>query len=450
MLGVLAALLVVGAGATFQSKVERRLLGRWLEGGTFLWRTVGGGFQDRTGFVAALLLLVLAWGVSGVRVLRQRGALGAPWTTALLVAPALPFVLGPPFMSRDVYAYAAQGQLVLDGGNPYSQGIKALGRSTTVAAVDPMWRGTTSPYGPLALRLQEAAVWASGGHELLALALLRIVVVLCIAGSIVAVRRLAPVTLRTRATWLTCSPLLFVHVVAPVHLEAVVCLLLLTSLVLFTADRHMAAGALAICAAEVKVTALVMVVCLAVIAGARFGRHAVRRLLTGGVAAAGVCVLLLPSDPFGWVRGLSTPGSGWAPFTPSSAMVSGLDELLDLLSIQASGWLIPLVRLGFALAGIIVFLTILRPSGQTVATTAGLAILAAAAAAPVLWPWYLVPAVLLLSTSRSWVLPAVIGGTGAFLALPLGTSVAERLGAVAVIAGAMTALLIRRQTLNAA
>lgn len=448
--GVVAALLVVGAGAAFQSRVERTLLGSWLDAATSPWRAAGGGFQDRNGFLAAIVLLVVAWSVSGWRVLRTCTETCTRWTTLLLIAPALPFVVSPPFMSKDAYAYVAQGKQLLVGENPYRVGVWALGRSTTVAAVDPKWRGTTSPYGPVALRLQEAVVWASGGREVLALALLRGMVVLCAAGSIVAVRRLAPAHRRARATWLACSPLLLVHVVAPLHLEAVMSLLLLTALVLFTSGRHTAAGALAVCAAEVKVTALIVLACLAVRAGTTLGRRALRRLLIGGFAAAVACGLLLPSDPLGWARGLATPSSGWAPFTPASAVVSVVDELFDVASIGPSAWLIPVVRLGFALVGAVVLLAILRRRRLEMVRTSAFATLISSAAAPVMWPWYLSPGALLLAPSSSWVLPAVLGGTGAFLALPLGTLYAVRVGATAVLAGALAGLLLQRRMLNEA
>ena len=42
---------------------------------------------------------------------------------------AVPFVLGPPLLSSDVYSYAAQGELLARGLDPYAAGPAALGEA---------------------------------------------------------------------------------------------------------------------------------------------------------------------------------------------------------------------------------------------------------------------------------------------------------------------------------
>src|SRR6185437_8809161 len=68
---------------------------------------------------------------------------------AVLGAWAVPLAVGPPLLSRDVYAYAAYGRLAADGLSPYRHPPAALGPSPLLSLVDPLWRGSHAPYGPL-------------------------------------------------------------------------------------------------------------------------------------------------------------------------------------------------------------------------------------------------------------------------------------------------------------
>jgi alpha-1,6-mannosyltransferase len=65
----------------------------------------------------------------------------------VLVAWAAPILLAPPLFSRDVYSYAAQGQLVSRGLNPYLHGPSVLGRGPFLTLVDPLWRHGTAQRG---------------------------------------------------------------------------------------------------------------------------------------------------------------------------------------------------------------------------------------------------------------------------------------------------------------
>ncbi|MGH9918007.1 MAG: polyprenol phosphomannose-dependent alpha 1,6 mannosyltransferase MptB, partial [Nitrososphaerales archaeon] len=96
----------------------------------------------------------------------------------LLVAWAAPLLFAPPLFSRDVYSYAAQGEMLSKGINPYFHGPSVLGSSTFVKAVDPLWLHATAPYGPVWERLSQWVVEMSGhsavtsvfGFRLIALA----------------------------------------------------------------------------------------------------------------------------------------------------------------------------------------------------------------------------------------------------------------------------------------
>ncbi|MGW0433709.1 polyprenol phosphomannose-dependent alpha 1,6 mannosyltransferase MptB [Micromonospora sp. NPDC003197] len=207
--------------------------------------------------------------VSGPVSLRWLLVTGALWAVPLLVAP--------PMGSRDVYAYACQGAVWLDGTDPYTEGV-AAGGCPWVETVPPLWRDTPTPYGPLAVALAGAVVAVArmvatsiDGQLLVAIGLFRAV---ALAGSLLVawyVPRLArlcgvdPVA----ATWLgLVSPLVAVHVVAGVHNDALLVGLLLAALALAAVTlavdqrlrRHMVlvgAGVALGLAVAIKVTALV-------------------------------------------------------------------------------------------------------------------------------------------------------------------------------------------------
>ena len=86
----------------------------------------------------------------------------------------MPLLLAPPLFSRDVYTYAAQGEMMSHHINPYSYGPEVLGATPFNEMADTVWSGTESPYGPTFLSVDGVLDQASG-HQILAdLVLLRL------------------------------------------------------------------------------------------------------------------------------------------------------------------------------------------------------------------------------------------------------------------------------------
>ncbi|MFI6757840.1 polyprenol phosphomannose-dependent alpha 1,6 mannosyltransferase MptB [Micromonospora sp. NPDC050417] len=180
---------------------------------------------------AGLVVLAVAWwrlGASASRPdprpvpLRWLLVTGALW--------AVPLLFAPPVGSRDVYAYACQGALWLDGVDPYAIGV-ADGGCPWTAAVPSLWWDTTTPYGPLAIVLAGGVVAlarlvaTTTAEQLLAatflfraLALLGAVLLACYLPRLARACGASPAT----ATWLALlSPLAAVHVVGGAHNDAV-------------------------------------------------------------------------------------------------------------------------------------------------------------------------------------------------------------------------------------
>ena len=84
---------------------------------------------------------------------RQLRIVGAAW--------CLPLLLTAPLFSQDAYSYLAQGTLVHLGIDPYRHAPAVLanvGQAHVLGAVDPFWRHTTAPYGPLFLWIVSVVV----------------------------------------------------------------------------------------------------------------------------------------------------------------------------------------------------------------------------------------------------------------------------------------------------
>ncbi|WP_200902350.1 polyprenol phosphomannose-dependent alpha 1,6 mannosyltransferase MptB [Protofrankia coriariae] len=174
-------------------------------------------------------------------------------TTARVVVTSigwnLPFALGPPLFSRDVYAYASQGELARHGLDPATHGVSALRAlgpqmEPFVTAVDPRWRDTHAPYGSTAVLVEKAAATVgdalAGTGPLGAVIVLRLVAVLSVVALVALTPRLLPGRGNPRRTalvlaLLAANPVTAIHLTGGAHLDALAATLTVTALLL---DRH--------------------------------------------------------------------------------------------------------------------------------------------------------------------------------------------------------------------
>jgi alpha-1,6-mannosyltransferase len=119
-----------------------------------------------------LAALCLAWLAIGRRLLGGDATATPPFLRSFLTCAAAPLLLAAPY-GRDLWAYAAQGNLVAHGVDPYVHGPAAVPGAFT-AEVSGRWLHSPAPYGPVWLRLSQAADWISGGHPTVAALVLRL------------------------------------------------------------------------------------------------------------------------------------------------------------------------------------------------------------------------------------------------------------------------------------
>ncbi|HKO33686.1 polyprenol phosphomannose-dependent alpha 1,6 mannosyltransferase MptB [Mycobacterium sp. AMU20-3851] len=137
----------------------------------------------------------------------------------------LPLLIAPPMYSKDVYSYLAQSQIARLGLDPYQVGpAPGLGLDHVFTlSVPSLWRETPAPYGPLFLWIGEGISVVTGDNIVAAVLCHRLVVLLGVGLIVWATPRLAQRcgVHEVSALWLgPCNPLLFMHLVAGIHNEA--------------------------------------------------------------------------------------------------------------------------------------------------------------------------------------------------------------------------------------
>lgn len=429
------------------------------------------------GWLVGLAVLAAAWWRLGARLaalppgtLRLRHLLG----TGLLWAA--PLLFAPPTGSRDVYAYACQGALWLDGVDPYTVGVLP-GGCVWSDAVPGLWRQTPTPYGPLAVvtsggvvALARLVAASTDSQLLIAVALLRVAALaglLLVAGCLPRLARAGGVD-PVRASWLgLLSPLVMIHGVSGAHNDALMVGLVSAALWLSvsgvaTTARPAAlggAGVLLGLAVAVKVTAVLAVPFVVLLGtlrpgsgGATAGRARsggvtpVGTVATGGavVVAGGVGAFaglsLATGLDLGWLDALTDTGRlvQWTSLPTGLGMAAGYllrlagdPEAFDLAVRVAR--LLGLVALATTVVVLLVraWTATSAPAPtarRRVVVATGLAFTALALLSPVFYPWYALTAVTVLAaglSDRRWIRRSaglvVLAG---FLVLPDGLGLA--------------------------
>ncbi|HEY3810340.1 MAG TPA: polyprenol phosphomannose-dependent alpha 1,6 mannosyltransferase MptB, partial [Acidimicrobiales bacterium] len=210
---VLIALGVLQAGSPFTSDLR----GSWpleLSSGPFSHQWAG-----MLLVYAGIVLLLGAWYClsigSAERPLRHLYAVLAAWVAPLLVIP--------PLFSRDVYAYAALGQLTERGINPYRHSPAALHGPSFLHLVDPLWRQAHAPYGPLFMDIGRALAAISGQSVLAAVEGYRLVAlagVLLIAASVPVIARSVGAAPGPAFVLAVLNPLVLLYLIGGAHNDA--------------------------------------------------------------------------------------------------------------------------------------------------------------------------------------------------------------------------------------
>jgi alpha-1,6-mannosyltransferase len=170
------------------------------------------------------VMMALAWLMLGRFALGDRRMSRSQLDRTLLLW-ALPLLIAPPMYSKDVYSYLAQSQIARIGLDPYRVGpATGLGLDHVFTlSVPSLWRETPAPYGPLFLWIGRGISELTGDNIVAAVLCHRLVVLFGVGLIVWATPRLARRcgVAEVSALWLgPCNPLLFMHLVAGIHNEA--------------------------------------------------------------------------------------------------------------------------------------------------------------------------------------------------------------------------------------
>ncbi|MFC7594560.1 polyprenol phosphomannose-dependent alpha 1,6 mannosyltransferase MptB [Terrabacter sp. GCM10028922] len=375
------------------------------------WLGTGLGRVVTTVLLAVgMLLLVDAW-------LRMRPVHGRKAPSMAWLLWSLPIMLAPPLFSRDAYSYAAQGQIVLRGMDPYAVGPFWVA-GPFADQVDPMWVQTPAPYGPLALQVQHAIVGLFPENAYVSAVAMRVPALLAVGLLAYALPRLAErygVSGR-HALWLgVLNPLVMMHFIGGAHGDAVMVALVTLALLLASRGQLVVATMTLAAATAYKQTAilaLIGVVGMALQAQTDLAPGAAARLkalMRHGLAygsvlgATFVAITTLTGLGWGWVGNLSVPVSLRSLLSPPTFVGSAVEWLMRVGGMPESATDVPVplaqtIGLVAGLAGIAWITWRVAPRNPVLATAGAMLVLCASG--PVLHPWYLLWGGLLLAAVR--------------------------------------------------
>ena len=367
----------------------------------------------------AVLLIVMLAGY--LVIVALGGRLPRRLMLAVLVALLVAFVLAPPLLSSDPFLYLTHARL---GGihslDPYTNVPADAPGDPALALTSRRWHDKPSLYGPLFTAFTYALVplGVTGGFWAL-----KVVAGVASLGLVAIVWRCAHRLGRDPAAavaFVGLNPLLLVWVVGGAHNDAVLALMVATSVYLLIGLRPMLAGATLAAASAVKATAALLVPFA--ILGERRRVHAVVGLGAGLLLVLAVSLLLFGTDGTAGIA--SSLNSGQAYRSPQSVPYQ-VSALLGTRPVPDG------VRpVGNAVAAMIVALLLWRVwRGKDWIAAAGYALLAVFVATLWLRPWYVAWLLPLAALGQArWLRVGALGLT-AFLVLgvPLGSSVREPL-----------------------
>jgi len=364
-----------------------------------------------------IALMIASW-FETVRTVRARPGTPLRSLVGMLIAWSVPVSLTAPLFSGDVYSYAAQGQLVARGINPFVHGPSALGRGSFLRLVDPLWRHAPAPYGPAWERLSAGIVEISG-HDVLGAVigfrLVALVGVTLVAWGVPALARSVGRDGSTAFALAVLNPLVLLGLLGGAHNDALMLGLLVAGCAL-ARRRHVVVG-LVLCAlaAEVKIPALVGAAFIGWwwAGGRATSRLRLARVAAAVVAAAAVMAIISAGSMLGWrwVGDLSNAGTVVSWLDPATAIGLALGHAAHALGYvgHSLGFVTGARAAGLVAASIVSLVLLVRSREAGEIGALGWSLLAFALLGPVVWPWYESWGIVFLAVvAERWVLRLVL------------------------------------------
>jgi hypothetical protein len=342
-------------------------------------------------------------------------------------------IVAPPLFSRDIFSYAAQGEMTSYHLSPYILGPFSLGSSPYVNPVDPLWGNSPAPYGPFFLFLDGSIDKITRHHQLatvVGLRLLEVIAVAMIGYGIVLLARGMNRDPGEAFVLSAMNPLVLLTLIGGAHNDAIMTGFLVVGIALAVRRHPVWALFFCSCAAAIKAPAALG---LAFVAWTWLGpkasvRQRIKPILIAGVVTGATLAFWtgLAGFGFGWVQNLLSNGTvrSWA--APATGVGMAITNTLHAIGLHSLG-LAPVLSvtrfIGLLVAvGFTVWL-LLNGERRGWVRSLAVALLLFVELGPVVQPWYLAWGLVLLAASYQgrehfWLLALSI--TGPFIGIPGG------------------------------
>lgn len=378
-----------------------------------------------------LLLLMRVWlRLAEVMKLHPGASLKSLWWMLLLWAT--PMIVAPPLFSKDVYSYAAQGEMTSYHISPYLFGPDTLGGGHYLPPVDQLWGNTPAPYGPFFLFLDGAMVRITDHHALwtwVGLRLLEVVAVAMIGYGVVILARGLERDPGEAFVLSAMNPLVLLTLIGGAHNDATMAGFLIVGVALAVQRHPYWALFFCSCAAAIKAPAAIGIAFVAWtwIPHASLKDKIRPVVIAGLVASATLGVFTyLAGFGFGWVGNLLSNGTvrSWAaPATGIGLAISNTMHAFGWHSLAVGSVLSVTRLLGLLTAAAFSFWLLWHAEERGWVRSLALSLILFVELGPVVQPWYLAWGLVLLAASYKgrehfWLLALSI--TGPFIGLPGG------------------------------
>ena len=369
------------------------------------WPTTAWMLPGVVAVYGGMVLFVRVW-FGLYQTLRARPNVPIKSLAYMLALWILPLMAVAPLFSRDVFSYAAQGEMMSHGFNPYHYGPGTLGSGPFVNGVDPRWFNTAAPYGPLFLMLAGWSASLSFHHMLITVELLRVQSVAGVALMAYCIPKLARSFGKDPGpafVLAVLNPLTLLALVGGAHNDALMVGLLLAGVTAARARRPVWGVVLCALAASIKVPAAIGIVYIAwdwAGPGAEWRARARKLVRSGLIAVAVMGALSLVSGlGWGWIANLGTPGTvrSWmAPATAVGLAISGTSHVMGI-GVSLAGMLTLTRAIGLVGAAVIALYCLRHRERIGLLSALGFTMLAFVVLGPVVQPWYLTWGIIILA-----------------------------------------------------
>ena len=396
LLGFVAVMSICLGASLPSSPFKLEMGGTWFFGEA-TWPTTALMLPGVVAVYGGMVLFVRVW-FGLYQTLRARPGVPIRQLAYMLALWLVPLMAVAPLFSRDVFSYAAQGEMMSHHINPYHYGPGTLGSGPYVSGVDPLWINTAAPYGPLFLMLAGWSASLSLHHALVTVLLLRLQSVAGVALIAYCIPKLARSFGRDPGpafVLAVLNPLTLLALVGGAHNDAIMVGLLLAG-VTAARSRHPVWGVvLCALAASIKVPAAMGIVYVAwewAGPSADWRRRARMVIRSGLITVAVMGILSLVSGlGWGWIANLGTPGTvrSWmAPATAVGLLISGSAHVVGI-GVGLGGVLTLTRAIGLVAAAAVALYCLRHRERLGLLGALGITMMTFVLLGPVVQPWYL-------------------------------------------------------------